>query len=87
MKRGATFVVRCRWPCQPTAINAESSEEAQVRVTNCAQLNKVDPTSKQCLRGHQKTQVRVCSVGVRHVVEFDQKIDVARVLIEVAASR
>jgi len=41
------------------------------------QLNKVDPTSKQCLHGHQKTQVRVGSVGVRHVVEFDQKIDVA----------
>ena len=52
----------------------------QVRVANCAQLNKVDPTSKQCLHGHQKTQVRVGAVGVRHVVEFDEKVDVARVL-------
>jgi hypothetical protein len=60
----------------------------QVRVTNCAPSStRVDPTSKQCLRRHQKTQVRVGSVGVRHVVEFDQKIDVARVLVEVAASR
>jgi hypothetical protein len=59
----------------------------QVRVTNCAQLNNVDPTSKQCLHGHQKTQVRVGAVGVRHVLEFDQKIDVARLLVEVAASR
>ena len=59
----------------------------QVRVANCAQLKKVDPTSKQCLHGHQKIQIRVGSVGVRHVVEFDQKIDVARVLVEVAASR
>jgi hypothetical protein len=31
--------------------------------------------------------VRVGAVGVRHVIEFDQKIDVARVLVEVAASR
>ena len=54
----------------------------QVRVANCAHLNKVDPTSKQCLHGHQKTQVRVGAVGVRHVVEFDEKVDVARVSLK-----
>ena len=59
----------------------------QVRVANGAQLNKVDPTSKQCLHSHQKTQIRVGAIGVWNVVEFDQKIDVARVLVEVAASR
>ena len=52
----------------------------QVRIANCAQLNEVDPTPKQCLHGRQKTQGRVGAVGVRHGVELDEKVDVARVL-------
>lgn len=49
----------------------------QVRIAYCSHLNEVDPTLKECLHSGQKTQVRVGAVGVRHVVEFDQKIDVA----------
>jgi hypothetical protein len=49
-------------------------------------LNEVDPASKERLHRRQKAQVRVGAIGVRHVLEFDEKIDVARALVEVTAS-
>jgi hypothetical protein len=59
----------------------------QVRVAYRAYLNQVDLTLKKLLHSRQKTQVRVCAVGVRHIVKVDEEVDVARLLVEVTASR
>jgi hypothetical protein len=59
----------------------------QVRVARCAQLNEVDPTPKQRLRCRQKARYASARSAFGMSSNSPRRVDVARVLAEVAAGR